>query len=249
MPGPLYLVLLLLLLTVHAFRRRETRLGRARWLLLAALVLTDVSSTTAIANALVARLERPHPRRPATAKITPPDGEALVMVLSSGSSLKRGNGWEVRLDAAGWERLQAGMRLWREVGGRLLFSGGPTPDRSASEAATMAAIAVASGVPQSAITVESESRNTYQNLAFSKDLVAAHRGRVYLVTSAMHMTRAVAVAERLDLTVEPYACDHRALELRHWYAWLPDNGGAMTFAEALHEMLGLVYYRLRGWAR
>lgn len=247
LPGPLHFWIVLLLLAVQAFRRRETRLGRARWLLVAALVATYLSSTTVIGNALVARLERRHP--PPTTIARPTGGDALVVVLSSGSSRKRGSGWEVRLDAAGWERLHAGLRLWREVGGRILFAGGPTPDGRSSEAASMAEIAAAAGVPQSAIVVEGQSRNTHQNLEFSRELLAAHRGRVWLVTSAMHMPRAVAVAERLDLTVEPYPCDARALELRHFYAWVPDNGGAMLFGDALHEILGLAYYRLRGWAR
>lgn len=250
LPGPLHLFVVLVLLCVAAFRRRETRLGRARWLLAAAAVATYLSSTTVIANAIVRRLERAHPAVAVVGKAAAGgEGDPLVVVLSSGTSLKRGDGWEVRLDAAGWERLHAGLTLWREVGGRILFAGGPTPDGKSSEAAVMAQVAAASGVPASAITVEGQSRNTYENLAFSRELLARQRGRVFLVTSAQHMTRALAVANRLELRVEEHPCDHRAIELRHWYAWLPDNGGASLFGDVLHELAGLVWYRAKGWAR
>jgi uncharacterized SAM-binding protein YcdF (DUF218 family) len=246
-PGPLHVVALLLGVSVYAFRHRETRIGRARWLLIVAMVVVDVASTTPLANAVIARLEREHPAP--TGRMTAGDGQPLIVVLSSGWARRRDGRWEVRLDEAGWERLHAGLRLWRDVGGRILFAGGSAPDGSASEAGLMAEIAAGCGVPPSAILVDPRSRTTYENLAISRELIAAHRGRVWLVTSAMHLPRALAVADKLGLRVEPYPCDHRAIQFRHWYAWLPDAGGAMLLGDALHEVLGLVWYRAKGWAR
>ena len=45
-----------------------------------------------------------------------------------------------------------------------------------------------------------------------------------------------------------YPCDFHAEERPGWRLWLPSNAGPAMLEEALHEWLGLLYYRLRGWA-
>src|SRR5205085_6891262 len=64
------------------------------------------------------------------------------------------------------------------------------------------------GVPESAILVETRSKNTAENGAFSRDVLAT-RGiqRVLLVTSAYHMPRAVAAFRRAGLQVSPSPTD------------------------------------------
>src|SRR5262249_37539358 len=105
-----------------------------------------------------------------------------------------------------------------------------------------------SGVPASAVRVETKSRNTSENLAFSREIVTPFGDHVWLVTSALHMRRAMAVAHKLGIKARPYPCDYRGLPMLHWYAWLPNSGGAAMFADALHEWLGLAYYRTKGYA-
>lgn len=244
LPTSVWLVVLLAILCVLAFRRRDSRWARFRYPLLALLMWSDCMSTPALANALIASLEAGHPPTVESALPAP----ALIVVLSSGYTVRNGSRWEARLDQAGWERTYAGIGAWREHGGRLLFVGEPTPDGTSSLAAVMAAVAASAGVPPSAVQVETQSRTTYENLAFSRALIAAHGDEVWLVTSAMHMRRALAVAHKLGLRLRPRPCDYRALPSLHWYAWLPNSGGAALFADGLHESIGLLYYRLKGYA-
>ena len=72
--------------------------------------------------------------------------------------------------------------------------------------------------------------------------------RLWLITSAAHMHRAVAVARRAGMLLIPYPIGHRARETNSWTDWVPSNNAAGLASIALHEYLGLFYYRLRGWA-
>ncbi len=244
LPTTVHLVALILILCVYSFRHRETRLGRARYVLLALFLGSYALSTPAIANALVEHLEDEYPAVPEPSV----ERDALIVVLSTGSTVNKGESYEVRLDAAGWERTLAGIRLWKRLGGKLLFVGEPAPDGRTSVAAFMSEVARDSGVPADAIQLETKSRNTYENLLFTRDLIASHGDRAWLVTSALHMRRAMAVARKLGLRPRPYPCDYRSVQLMHWYAWIPNSGGPAMFAEALHELVGLGYYHLKGYA-
>ena len=75
-----YLVLLLLLAAVWAFRNRETRLGRWRYGVLALVLWSGCLSTPAIGNALVGRIEAPYPPVASVSTTARP----LVVVLSTG---------------------------------------------------------------------------------------------------------------------------------------------------------------------
>ncbi len=244
LPVTPYLVLLLLLAAVWAFRNRNTRLGRWRYGVLALVLWSGCLSTPAIGNALVGSIEAPYP----PVSVLPATDRPLVVVLSTGSIFKDGDHNRVQLDAAGWERLHGAVDLWHRVGGVLLFVGGPSRDGTDSVAAHMGAIARSWGVPAAAIQVEEKSSSTYENLLFTRDLITAHAGDAWLVTSALHMRRAMGVARKLGLGLRPYPCDHRWRPMSHWYAWLPNAGGPGLFAEALHELVGSAVYRMRGYA-
>jgi uncharacterized SAM-binding protein YcdF (DUF218 family) len=244
LPTTPYLCAVLLVLCIAAFRRRDTRFGRARWLLVVMFAWSWIFSTPRVANRLAVSLESRYPLVEAPVR----EGDPLIVVLSSGSIAGNGATAEPRLDEAGWARTFGAIRLWRAVGGHLLFVGEPTPNHRSSVARAMADVAITAGVPAGVIAVENDSLNTYQNLTFSRATIAAAGANSWLVTSAMHMPRAMAVARKLGLPLRPYPCDVRAAPMLHWYSWLPDAAGPSVFRAALHEWIGLAWYRLRGRA-
>ena len=65
-------------------------------------------------------------------------------------------------------------------------------------------------------------------------------------TKAMGL--ALAVCRSLGLSVTPYPVDFRQIRNPTWLAWLPSNDGPELFVLALHEVMGRLVYRLRGWA-
>lgn len=246
---PLHLVLLALAGAWWAWRAgRGQPLYRWRWPLLAVAAWAYGASMPLTANSLIAWLESRHPAPVLAARPGPPP---TVLVLSGGWFRPlQGGGYQVMLTRADRARIDAAVDLHRRLGARLIFSGAPLPDGSDSVAQQMAAQALRLGVPAAQLAVETRSVNTHQNLLFSRQQFALDGvAPVLLVTSALHMPRAVAVAQRLGLAVQPVPCDFRAEPaLRKWQLWLPSNDGAAALEEVLHELLGLWAYRLSGRA-
>ena len=194
-----------------------------------------------IANVIISQFEQRHPRP----EVNAGDGPGLVVVLSGGYT-RSGN--HIQLNSDSWERTYAGVQLWKKIGGKLLFVGGAVRN-NASVAEAMADLACSLGVPKAAILLETKSKDTHQNLLLSRDLIMQFETRSWLVTSALHLPRAMAVAEALRLKLRAYPCDYRAVPSMSWVKWLPSNGGPAMFAVVLHELIGLGYYRIRGYAK
>ena len=66
------------------------------------------------------------------------------------------------------------------------------------------------GLDQGDVVYEDRSRNTFENALFTRDLVKPKEGeRWLLVTSAMHMPRAVGVFRKVGFPVIAYPVDFR----------------------------------------
>src|SRR5262249_15417869 len=105
------------------------------------------------------------------------------------------------------------------------------------------------GVPSEAIELASQSRNTYENAIEIRDIWQREGfDSALLVTSATHMPRAMATFLRAGLPVAASTADVRIVEAANPLALLPDVGALMTATNAMKEWLGLLAYRLRGWA-
>lgn len=248
---PLYTLLGLLWLAVRAWlpRARGSRLARWRYVLLLSCLVLYAGSIPATANALRAHLEGQWPV-PADAALSADAKGPTLLVLAAGWVRHGAQGPVAMLGERSWERLACAVELQRASGSPLMiFSGAPLPDGSDSIAGRMAHMAARMGVPAQHIAVEARSLNTYENLAFTEqrfNLTA--RGKVVLLTSAVHMPRAVAVARRVGLDVLPYPCDFRAESHLSWQHFVPSNAAPQSLEEVLHESIGLLVYRLRGWA-
>jgi uncharacterized SAM-binding protein YcdF (DUF218 family) len=244
-PQPIYFIGLIVVITVYAFRYPASVLGRFRYVLVVLTIWSYAASAPVTGNTLIASLERQYPL-----PVQPPvrDGPPLVVVLSSGYAQANGHEYRIRLGEDSWERIHAGVRLWRNLGGKLMFVGGPTPDGKTSVAEAMARVAGEMGVPRAAILVESRSRNTRENILFTQDTMAQYGRNVWLVTSALHMPRAMAVARQLGVALHPYPCDFRHVSNPRWREWFPTNNAIGPISSALHEYIGLAFYLARGWA-
>ena len=247
---PLQVVLACLALAVLGWvRGPRSACFRWRFALLAAAAWAYALSMPATANALTGWLEKQHPV-PADAALARLGTPPTVLVLSGGwfRPAPRG-GYEVMFTSADLQRIDTGVALQQRLKARLIFSGAPLPDGSDSVAQHMAATARRMGAPAESVAVETRSVNTHENLAFSAEAFRLHEAQpVLLVTSALHMPRAVAVARKLNLQVLPYPCDFRAEAPGKWQLWVPSNEGAAALEGALHEVLGLWAYRWSGRA-
>lgn len=246
LPSVVYLAVLLLVLLVIAFRSStDSLLYRVRYVFIILFFWIYLTSTPMFANLLILNLEERYPVIQVSKRDRNPDN--LIVVLASGRVRNTIEGNHADLDEAGWHRTQAAIELWRQIGGRLLFNGGPTAHNGHSAADRMADLARSTGVPASAIIVDGRARDTYENLLYTVSQIDRNRHRVWLVTSAMHLPRTMAVASNLGVSATAFPCDFRGNKKLGWRGWLPHHKGPIDFERALHELFGMLYYRLRGW--
>jgi len=118
-----------------------------------------------------------------------------------------------------------------------------------SEASYISEILVEWGIPNEAIIVEGESRNTWENAKETQKIVQRlHLNRVLLVTSALHMPRALLTFRSAGVDVFPSASSISSPLVRPQILdWLPSLTGLGKIQAVMHENLGIVVYRLRGW--
>jgi len=102
-------------------------------------------------------------------------------------------------------------------------------------------------VPRSRVTLETRSRNTAENAAYSKEIAQPKPGeRWLLVTSAIHMPRAVGCFRRVGFPVEAYPVDWTTLMQPKLRPSLSPVASLMRLDDAAHEWEGLLAYWLTG---
>jgi uncharacterized SAM-binding protein YcdF (DUF218 family) len=234
---PLSAAIALALLALVLSMARRGRL--ARLVLSASIVILVGSSLPVVSDALRGSLEGQFRYQP-------------VVVLGGGVE-PRVAGWPYANLADGADRVWHAARIYRAgKAGRVVLSGGGQPwhGRRESEAAAMATVLHDLGVPEEAIILEGQSRNTRENAVKSAIVLdGAGISRVILVTSAMHMSRALGAFRAAGVSAVPAATDFRvAEEPMHFLRFLPDAGALAGTTQALREYMGLWAYRWRGWA-
>jgi uncharacterized SAM-binding protein YcdF (DUF218 family) len=103
-------------------------------------------------------------------------------------------------------RVNEGVREYeRGVAPRLILTGGATRKRFV-EARVMARSAEAEGIPESAIFVEPEARNTIENACYAERIMKAHGWQsAEVVSSAYHLPRVGLIFNRLPLQWRTHA--------------------------------------------
>jgi uncharacterized SAM-binding protein YcdF (DUF218 family) len=96
-------------------------------------------------------------------------------------------------------------------------------------------------IADSTILVESKSKNTLENAAFSKALLQQKRlaPPYLLVTSAFHMRRALMIFKKAGLQTIPYACDYSYGEIKFsWTDLLPEAITLSRWELYIKEVIG-----------
>ncbi len=107
------------------------------------------------------------------------------------------------------------------------------------------------GVPDKDISIEYESRNTYENAVFTKELLDKqfNNKRLLLITSASHMRRSIGCFRQADIEFTPFSVDYIAEEDR-WspeYWLIPDSRGFYYWEILIKEWIGYIAYWIRGY--
>nr|WP_240451260.1 YdcF family protein [Wenzhouxiangella sp. XN201] len=205
-------------------------------------------SLPVVSDRIRASLEQRYDNLPA--ELAP---EVDAIVLLGGGERGRPKDWPYPdLDRAA-DRIWHTARLFHAgKAEKIIVSGGSMDWKGAKQtsAEAMRALLTDLGVPESAILMEAESRNTREN-AVNSAAIANHNDieLVLLVTSALHMRRSVATFRAAGLETVPVAADFEVMpEPGHALRWLPDAEALHNSTRALKEYLGYWVYRWRGWA-
>lgn len=253
---PLPFFTLFLLGAALAWRYRRKRL--AKWFGIAAVVWLALITTAPLPCWLVCRLEEQYPPRLVYAggqavdakAFSPIDSTLYIAVLGGGHTL------DPRLPPAGQlspnalARLIEGVRLHRLFpGSRLVFSGwSSTGAMSTAEVGARAAASL--GVDPTAIEFLPEPWNTRtEGLAFAERF--GTDARLLLVTSAVHMPRAVMHFRNAGLDPVPAPTDFRCKDdeqpnSKPWNWLKPSAGNVERMEVAVHEYAGMVWAWLGG---
>lgn len=187
-------------------------------------------------------------RFPAPPEDAPPPVGVIVLGGAVNEELSAARHSVTFNDAA--ERVVAAIALKRRhPSARVIFSGGSAALFGSvhSEAEAVARFWRDTGVDQGDILYESRSRNTHENAVNTRALAKPEDGaRWLLVTSAMHMPRAVGIFRKAGFPVIAWPVDYRTSG-DPWRGNFRSASANFALAEsALHEWLGLAVYWLTG---
>lgn len=180
-----------------------------------------------------------------------PDKIAGILVLGGGIETRASEISGQPEVNNGADRILAGVTLARQYpDAKLVFSGGSglLLDQDLQESRALAQLLSNIGFPAERVIYEDSSRNTYENIRNSQKLLApAAAEKWFLVTSAYHMKRSLAVSRHLGWDLLPYPVDYQSAG--HYVFWPEryDVLESLYLSElALREWVGLLAYRITG---
>ncbi|OIQ64006.1 hypothetical protein GALL_544470 [mine drainage metagenome] len=244
MSQPLAWVALLILAALLAGR---TKPGWASGLSTAALSGLLLLGWEPLPDALLRQLEAQYPP---IANSQSTQRYAGVIVL--GGALEPAYVWSVPGQSAlndAAERMTEASQLARlHPQLKLLFTGGEGElfGGNLSEARRARMFFEQQGIAPTQMLFESASCTTYENAILSKQVAGVNPAQPWLLlTSAWHMPRSMAVFHKAGWNVTAFPVDFRAGTHTPWTQYSMDSG-AQKWHLALHELLGLLAYRLAG---
>ena len=102
------------------------------------------------------------------------------------------------------------------------------------------------GVRSENLIFENKSRNTFENIIYSKDIIKTNKGTWGLITSASHMPRSYFGFKRQGLILEPISADYRTGTSSIFWINFDIQKGLENWNIILHEVVGISYYKITG---
>ena len=247
--SPLWIVAVLAVGAIWIWRRPQSR--GLRWYLTVAAAGYWFMTSALGAAVLVGGLSRGLTRIAAPAEAR---GAEAVVVLGGGASTTLvGGELNGGLTEGSMIRALEGARVFKLIGARaLIVSGGrPRPDRQLRpESELLREVVVKAGVPASAVVEDPCSNTTRDHPRFVGPLLRErHVQRFVLITSPMHMRRALAVFRAGGFDPVASIAPVRSEHVPPPPLLLPNDESWLLSDMAVYDYIALAYYWWRGWLR
>ena len=173
-----------------------------------------------------------------------PPADAIVVLGGGRRTQAREYGGDT-LNSYSLERLRYAARLHHATQLPILATGGMPGGGSVSESALMHKVSTEE-LHTPIRWTEEAALTTWDNARFSAPILKqAGVKRILLVTDAAHLRRAVPLFEQQGLQVIPAGVHFSSTRIDSPLSLLPSASGLRDSHYALHEWLGIVWYRLR----
>lgn len=174
--------------------------------------------------------------------------QPVIVVLSGGFTTGNlsGDAANIEVGEITLARLIGSYFLYKKIECPIMVSGGPVFELNSklSGADIMEKLLLDLGVPPEDIIKENKSRTTYENAKFSLSLSEELAFKeIILVTSAVHMPRAVMSFQNKNIDIIPAPVNFLYENIRPGILnILPNRSSWEHNLRALHEWAGLIYY-------
>ena len=232
--------ILLLAMGILLLNRRALLARIFLWVSLSGFYLC---STPIVAGFLIGSLESYPALREADWQ--KPRADAIV-VLASGRDRNAREYGDDTVDSLTLVRTRYGAFLQRKTNLPILVSGGLVLDRSGKTLAQTMAHVLEEEFNAGTVWLEEESRTTGENAIFTqKRLSEKGVNSIYLVSHAWHMPRSVTAFRNAGLEVIPAPTAFEGSTSRGLPGFLPSILALQSSNRALHEIVGMLWYRIR----
>jgi len=170
----------------------------------------------------------------------------IVLGGSFNSGLESKERNEVSLNSSA-ERLTKALEIYKKNPRLLiLFSGfsGELKPQGWSESDMAKKFFLDQGVKLDNLIFENQSRNTFENIKYSKDIITNYKGTWGLITSANHMPRSFFTFKKQGLILEPINVDYKTGTSRMFWINFNISSGLSNWSIILHELIGITYYKI-----
>ena len=192
------------------------------------------------------RLEQLYPH---TSPDALPHAQAIV-VLGGNTANSRQNWFEPYDPDTATPRVSTAALLYQAKRAPRIVLSGAALDGSLSEAEIMARTLQQQGIPEQALILEADSYTTYENAVYTRRKLDEHSmNHVLLVTSALHMPRAMAVFNKqgIKAIAAPSQPQIVVPDDPTFSFWQPNARALAASRSIIKEYAGLLVYWVRGW--
>jgi uncharacterized SAM-binding protein YcdF (DUF218 family) len=227
--------------------RWRAKLGRC--FLWALLALVYLATTPFMAGELMAPLQRYQP-----VNIDKPDpAVGAIVVLGAGVYFSAPEYWDSAAppygvdvaDPLSLQRVAYAAYLAKATGIPILLSGGASGSLNNRTVAEAMRVTLARNFGLTARWLEDHSASTTENAEYSAQLLRQQGiNKIYLVTHAWHMRRAMIAFDAVGLEAVPAPAYFVSRSGRLWRDFLPSAQALYLTYYGIYEWLGIVWYRL-----